>query len=197
KVLLNKYKADIEDPVLSNLPLVSGFIGSCSFDLVRHAFTKLREIEVKNTTDDMLFYMVESVYIFDHHKEKIHVITWNRFSRISTSELENRLAGIVEEIKTIRLYHLEIAFENIAREIETNISESDFTDTVAYFKSLIQKGDLFQAVPSRIYKYKHGFGENKNQITFQLYNKLKRKKPSHYMYINNHEEPIILSIYHV
>src|SRR5690625_5440910 len=87
KVLLNKYKADIEDPVLSNLPLVSGFIGSCSFDLVRHAFTKLREIEVKNTTDDLLFYMVESVYIFDHYKEKIHVITR---SEEHTSELQSR-----------------------------------------------------------------------------------------------------------
>lgn len=50
KNLLNEYKAEIEDPVLADLPLVSGFVGSCSFDLVRHAFKKLQEIEIENTT---------------------------------------------------------------------------------------------------------------------------------------------------
>src|SRR5699024_7258518 len=185
KVLLNKYKADIEDPVLSNLPLVSGFIGSCSFDLVRHAFTKLREIEVEDTTNDLLFYMVESVYIFDHYKEKIHVITSNLFSGITASELKKRLNDMVEEIKSIRLYHPEIAFENITREIETDIPESDFINTVSYFKSLIQKGDMFQAVPSRIYKYRHNFGADKDTLTFQMYKNLKRQNPSPYMYYLN------------
>lgn len=192
KVLLNKYKADIENPVLSELPFVSGFVGSCSFDLVRHAFEKLQDIELEDTTDDLRFYMVESVYIFDHYKEKIHVITSNLFSGITSSDLEDRLHNMVEEIKSIRLYHPEITYDNTNREIETNISESDFINTVSYFKSLIQKGDMFQAVPSRIYKYKHGFGDNKNPLTFQLYKNLKRQNPSPYMYYLNLDNPIIV-----
>src|SRR5699024_12783779 len=110
--------------------------------------------------------MVEIVYIFDHYKEKIHVITSNLFSGISSSELENRLAGMVEEIKSIRLYHPEIAFENITREIETNISESDFIDTVAYFKSLMKKWDMFITVTLKIYNYNQMFVDKIHTRTY-------------------------------
>lgn len=192
KNLLNEYKADVEDPVLAELLFVSGFIGSCSFDLVRHAFRKLQEIEVENKTDDLVFYMVESVYVFDHYREKIHVITSNLFSGISSEELEARLAAMVEEAKSVRLFHPVITYDNSKREIETNISEADFMKTVSYFKELIQKGDMFQAVPSRIYRYRHAFGMERNVLTFQLYKNLKRQNPSPYMYYLNFDDPIII-----
>ncbi|MCD2138386.1 anthranilate synthase component I [Salinicoccus halitifaciens] len=192
KNLLNEYKAEIDDPVLADLPLVSGFVGSCSFDLVRHAFKKLQEIEIENTTDDLVFYMVESLYVFDHYKEKIHVITSNLFSNAGRKELEARLESMVGELKSVRLYHPVIDYDNKNREIETNITEADFMDTVSYFKSLIQKGDMFQAVPSRIYKYRHAFGHERNVLTFQLYKNLKRQNPSPYMYYLNFDDPIIV-----
>lgn len=102
--------------------------------------------------------MVESLYVFDHYKEKIHVITSNLFSNAGREELEARLESMVGELKSVRLYHPVIDYDNKNREIETNITEADFMDTVSYFKSLIQKGDMFQAVPSRIYKYRHASG---------------------------------------
>lgn len=51
---------------------------------------------------------------------------------------------------------------------------------------------MFQVVPSRIYQYQHHFGENKYQLSYQLYQNLKRRNPSPYMYFINMDGPIIV-----
>ena len=38
KELVDKYYFEIKDKYLKDLPFISGFIGTCSFDLVRHEF---------------------------------------------------------------------------------------------------------------------------------------------------------------
>ena len=45
KEFVNRYYDDIEDQTLQELPFISGFIGSCSFDLVRHEFPVLKQME--------------------------------------------------------------------------------------------------------------------------------------------------------
>ncbi|MEL3710721.1 chorismate-binding protein, partial [Staphylococcus borealis] len=56
----------------------------------------------------------------------------------------------------------------------------------------ITEGDMFQVVPSRIYSYEHHFKEDKNQLSYQLYQNLKRKNPSPYMYYINMDREIIV-----
>ncbi|EHM71246.1 chorismate binding enzyme [Staphylococcus epidermidis 14.1.R1.SE] len=51
---------------------------------------------------------------------------------------------------------------------------------------------MFQVVPSRIYSYKHHFQHNLHQLTFQLYQNLKRQNPSPYMYYINKDMPIVI-----
>ena len=51
---------------------------------------------------------------------------------------------------------------------------------------------MFQVVPSRIYSYKHHFQHNLHQLTFQLYQNLKRQNPSPYMYYINKDVPIVI-----
>ena len=43
KSLVNKYYTDIEDEHLRDLPFIAGFIGTCSFDLVRHEFENYKK----------------------------------------------------------------------------------------------------------------------------------------------------------
>lgn len=83
KTFINQYHEDIKDPSLAHLPFVSGFIGTCSFDLVRHAFPKLMDIPIEGDSSDLKFYMIESVYVFDHYKELLYVISSNLFSEFS------------------------------------------------------------------------------------------------------------------
>ena len=84
KSLVNKYYTDIEDEHLRDLPFIAGFIGTCSFDLVRHEFEKLQEIKLSDHRDhDVKFYLVENTYVFDHYKDELYVIATNLFSNKS------------------------------------------------------------------------------------------------------------------
>lgn len=76
--------------------------------------------------------------------------------------------------------------------IEPNIDEATFIAQVQQFKGRIQQGDMFQVVPSRIYRYAHHFGEQLHPLTYQLYQKLKRNNPSPYMFYFNMGGPILV-----
>lgn len=51
---------------------------------------------------------------------------------------------------------------------------------------------MFQVVPSRIYSYNHHFKNNTLQLSYQLYQNLKRRNPSPYMYYINMNTQIII-----
>lgn len=129
--------------------------------------------------------MVESVYVFDHYKEQIYVITTNLFSNATESELESRLDAMMLEFDQLQLFENEESSALPQKHIETNVSDADFIQRVKMFKQLIQQGDMFQVVPSRVYRYKHYFNKGLNTLSYQLYQKLKRNNPSPYMFYYN------------
>lgn len=189
---INNMKVDEVPEVLTHLPFVSGMIGYCSFDLIRYQNKLLKQIELQSDIPDASFNLVESVYVFDHFKEELFVIASNLFSQNTEAQVEHELNKMVETLKNISLFQNKI--EHTSRgELETNISEEDFMKEVEYYKSLISQGDMFQVVPSRIYKYKHYFNEqNKDTLKLQIYKNLKRQNPSPYMYyIDDKERSII------
>ncbi|ASE34234.1 anthranilate synthase component I [Mammaliicoccus sciuri] len=189
---INNMKVDEVPEVLTHLPFVSGMIGYCSFDLIRYQNKLLKQIELQSDIPDASFNLVESVYVFDHFKEELFVIASNLFSQNTEAQVEHELNKMVETLKDISLFQNKI--EHTSRgELETNISEEDFMKEVEYYKSLISQGDMFQVVPSRIYKYKHYFNEqNKDTLKLQIYKNLKRQNPSPYMYyIDDKERSII------
>lgn len=167
---------------LSHLPFISGLIGYCSFDLIRFQNKVLKEIKVDSKHPDASFSLVESAFVFDHYKEELFVIATNLFTHCTEEMLDKELSSMIEKLKNITLFQTEIKHEKRG-EVTTNISEEDFKEEVRYFKSLIEKGDMFQVVPSRIYKYRHYFDDHKsNQLKLQVYKNLKRQNPSPYMY---------------
>ena len=189
---INDMKIDEVPEALTHLPFISGMIGYCSFDLIRYQNKLLKQIELQSDIPDASFNLVESVYVFDHFKEELFVIASNLFSQNTEAQVEHELNKMVETLKDISLFQNKI--EHTSRgELETNISEEDFMKEVEYYKSLISQGDMFQVVPSRIYKYKHYFNEqNKDTLKLQIYKNLKRQNPSPYMYYIDDEERSII-----
>ncbi|MBU7216291.1 anthranilate synthase component I [Staphylococcus gallinarum] len=193
KVLVNDYKAEIDDSELAALPFISGFVGSCSFDLVRHEFPVLKQIELEDHPQhDAKFHMVEDVYVFDHYKEQLFIIATNLFSNQAESELKQRVQDRIDELKHITIYPEYKAHDLSNKQIEANMTQSEFEETVSAMKSLIQQGDMFQVVPSTIYSYRHQFGNHLQQLSYQLYQNLKRQNPSPYMYYLNMDDPIVV-----
>ncbi len=191
KFINNIKNEDIPDE-LSHLPFVSGLIGYCSFDLIRYQNKLLKQIEVKSDYPDVSFNLVESAYVFDHFKEDLFIIATNLFSDKDENELSDELNNLFNDLKKVPLFQNKIEHSKRG-ELETNISEEDFMKEVTYFKSLISKGDMFQVVPSRIYKYKHYFeASHQDELKLQLYKNLKRQNPSPYMYYVDDEERTVI-----
>lgn len=189
---INEMKVDEVPEALTHLPFVSGMIGYCSFDLIRYQNKLLKQIELQSDIPDASFNLVESVYVFDHFKEELFVIASNLFSQNTEAQVEQELINMIETLKGISLFQNKID-HTLRGELETNISEEDFMQEVEYYKSLISKGDMFQVVPSRIYKYKHYFNEqHKDTLKLQIYKNLKRQNPSPYMYYIDDEERTII-----
>ncbi|MEN3966531.1 anthranilate synthase component I [Mammaliicoccus sciuri] len=189
---INDMKVDEVLEALTHLPFISGMIGYCSFDLIRYQNKLLKQIELQSDIPDASFNLVESVYVFDHFKEELFVIASNLFSQNTEAEVEQELNNMIETLKDISLFQNKID-HTLRGELETNISEEDFMQEVEYYKSLISKGDMFQVVPSRIYKYKHYFNEqHKDTLKLQIYKNLKRQNPSPYMYYIDDEERTII-----
>lgn len=189
---INDMKVDEVPEALTHLPFISGMIGYCSFDLIRYQNKLLKQIELQSDIPDASFNLVESVYVFDHFKEELFVMASNLFSHNTEAQVEQVLNNMIETLKDISLFQNKI--DHTSRgELETNISEEDFMQEVEYYKSLISKGDMFQVVPSRIYKYKHYFNEqHKDTLKLQIYKNLKRQNPSPYMYYIDDEERTII-----
>lgn len=189
---INDMKVDEVPEALTHLPFISGMIGYCSFDLIRYQNKLLKQIELQSDIPDASFNLVESVYVFDHFKEELFVMASNLFSHNTEAQVEQVLNNMIETLKEISLFQNKI--DHTSRgELETNISEEDFMQEVEYYKSLISKGDMFQVVPSRIYKYKHYFNEqHKDTLKLQIYKNLKRQNPSPYMYYIDDEERTII-----
>ena len=194
KDYINQFNIQITDEKLKHLPFVSGFIGTCSFDLIRHEFPMLKQQSIQEIKDsnDIEFHMIEDVYVFDHYKDELYIIASNLFSDRTKERLKESIERKIEDLKNIHFSVEDINYKSIPRHITTNISEQQFVQTIRSLKKKITEGDMFQVVPSRIYSYKHHFQHNLHQLTFQLYQNLKRQNPSPYMYYINKDMPIVI-----
>ena len=98
----------------------------------------------------------------------------------------------VEELQQINIYPLRNEQKVTEKNIKSNMATEQLIATVEKMKHLIQQGDMFQVVPSIIYSYEHNFGQQLHQLSYQLYQNLKRQNPSPYMYYLNMDERIVV-----
>lgn len=193
KELINKDYHKILDSELQQLPFISGYVGSCSFDLVRHEFKKLQNINLQDHRQhDVRLYMVEQVYVFDHYKDELYIIATNQFSKDNDYALKQKVDKAIEQLKEIKPFQDLPKLDHYEKDVTTNVPDQQFINIIKYYKEKIAQGDMFQIVPSRIYSYQHYQKEQLDLFSFQLYQKLKRQNPSPYMYYINIDRPYIV-----
>jgi len=83
----------------SDLPFGGGAIGFVGYDMIS-LYEEIGQLpEDTIGTPDMHFFVYESYIVFDHKKEKIHVIEDALYSERSNEELEVALDQVLEELK--------------------------------------------------------------------------------------------------
>ena len=83
----------------SDLPFGGGAIGFVGYDMIS-LYEEIGQLpEDTIGTPDMHFFVYESYMVFDHKKEKIHVIEDALYSERSNEELEVALNQVLEELK--------------------------------------------------------------------------------------------------
>lgn len=176
KELMASYKA----PKDKNLPpFTGGAVGYFGYDMVRYVekLPMLNKDELGAADIKLMFF--NDIIAFDHLKQKIYLIT-------NIDGLLDDIDGAYTEAKN----HLRELMEFISKptkrrvvqfdtdiQFESNTTKEAFMKKVEKAKDYIKNGDIFQVVPSQIFKAK--LCSN----LFDVYRALRTINPSPYMYL--------------
>ena len=177
---LKKLMASYKAPKLKELPpFTGGAVGYFGFDMVRYTekipMTNKDEIDVA----DIKLMFFNDVIAFDHLKQKIFLIT----------NIDAKVEDLEEAYDEAKA-HLKELMDFISRPIkrrvvqfeedihfESNMSKEAFIAKVEKAKAYIANGDIFQVVPSQVFK-----AELSSNL-FDVYRVLRTMNPSPYMYL--------------
>lgn len=181
KSILSSYKG----AHLPKLPRFNGgAVGFFGYDLIRYFenLPNMPEDDLKNP--DCSFMFTDEVLVFDHLKQKIHIIVNmhvnSNIERDYNSTVE-RIKEIYREIQSTR-WKLTDSFKPESRKNEkefkftSNISKERFCDNVLKAKEYIKNGDIFQVVLSQ------RLCVETSEDPFNVYRVLRVINPSPYMY---------------
>lgn len=120
------------------------------------------------------FALYRYVFRFDHYR---HTLT-----AIELGESENQADNLEAVLRKITAKRApEFPFHANGAE-ESEMSDADFIETVKICQKHIQRGDVFQIVPSRKFVQKYGGDE------FQVYRALRRINPSPFLFFYDYGE---------
>lgn len=146
--------------------LSNGLFGYSSYDAIRY----FEEIDIqkdeRKALPDIRFHIFRFVIAIDHFKNELFI-------------LENQgdhPAGIEEIVETLfHQGHKSTSFE-VSSEETSNFTDDEFTQVIKTCQQHIQRGDVFQIVPSRRYERSYKGDE------FNLYRALRSINPSPYLF---------------
>lgn len=150
------------------------FIGGLfAYDLVAN-FENLGPANSIDHCPDYVFYVAETLMVFDHQTKQCHVQA-SAFNSTNTinAKLQQRLSSIAEHCTDAA--PLPQATEVDDMRVQTNINDSDFCQIVRDLKEFVVKGDIFQVVPSRRFTLPC-------PSPLAAYKALKQSNPSPYMF---------------
>lgn len=78
--------------------------------------------------------MIEDVYVFDHYKDELYIISTNLFSQVKQDVLIQRVKERIEDLKAIQVYQPKVSFQVQDKQIEANVSEQHFMNIVSDLK---------------------------------------------------------------
>ena len=150
------------------------FIGGLfAYDLVAN-FENLGPANSIDHCPDYVFYVAETLMVFDHQTKQCHVQA-SAFNSTNTinAKLQQRLSSIAEHCTDVA--PLPQATEVDDMRVQTNINDNDFCQIVRDLKEFVVKGDVFQVVPSRRFTLPC-------PSPLAAYKALKQSNPSPYMF---------------
>ena len=159
----------------SDLPFGGGAIGFVGYDMIS-LYEEIGQIPADVIgTPDMHFFVYESYIVFDHKKEKIHVIEDALYSERSNEELEVALDQVLEELKIPAPNEFE-DLDLSPLQFRPHIAPQKFEEMVETARDLIRNGDMFQCVLSQ------RFSAEVTGNPFDFYRNLRVTNPSNYLY---------------
>lgn len=163
----------LPDSLGANKKLAIFIGGSFAYDLVAN-FEDLGDAKSIDHCPDYVFYVAETLMIFDHQTQhcSVQATAFNSTNSIQ-AELKQRLDTIAEHCTDVA--PLPQATEVADMSVETNISDEDFCQIVRDLKQFVVKGDIFQVVPSRRFSLPC-------PSPLAAYKALKQSNPSPYMF---------------
>jgi len=191
KKLMKKYKF----VTIKGLPrFCGGFVGYIGYDMVRFFEPKLKKTGNKNIdylrVPDCVFVLADTMVIFDHHNNKIKVVSCafidnaskrnpKKISLIYDSTVE-KIDEIINRLRNpVNLRISPIVSKESKIVLKSNFTKKEFETIVKKAKDYIRKGDIIQTVLSQRLCLKL------NMPPFNVYRALRNINPSAYMYYLN------------
>nr|ACF20457.1 anthranilate synthase alpha subunit [Buchnera aphidicola BCc] len=158
---------------VSSIPLFFG--GLFSYNLIAH-FENITNVTNHNPCPDLCWYLAESLIDIDHTKQTSHLFTYVFTTDcIENKRLMKQTKKIIQQFK--KKYFSNVAFNVPKKDIYVtgNLNDSSYAEIIKKMRVFIQKGDIFQVVPSRQF-----YAACTHPL--QTYNVLKKNNPSPYMF---------------
>jgi len=184
KKLLSVYR-----PVLiKGIPrFYGGAVGFLGYDMVRF-FEKLPNISHDDLdTEEAVFFITDTVLIFDNLKHTIKVISCAYTEETSLlkdiyDNAVNKINGLIEVLKIPFEEYQQHTLQNVDSHLRSNMSQETFGDIVKKAKEYIAAGDIIQVVLSQRFQMKNTL----NPI--DLYRALRFVNPSPYLFFMKSED---------
>lgn len=167
---------------------IGGAVGYVSYEYAKHSLSPCFSPSSSPTFPDIQFGIYEQGIIIDHRQRKSFYFFSDRLKDQSKEVEEicnsSNAALCIEDDSQNKKYNQDRIFRFSKPEV--NISKEEFEESITKAKSYIRKGDVFQVVLSKKYKFK---------ITgdiLRFYSKLKSINPSPYMYLVDFDDTKIV-----
>lgn len=159
--------------------------GSFAYDMIASVEALPQVKDGVNICPDFVFYLAETLIVIDRQQQTtclIGSVFSGEYYAQALAETEGKIANIQQECQA----HLASITPQINTDLQLNvdISDADFCDTVEDLKDYIRKGDIFQVVPSRCFSLAC-------PDSLAAYEKLKETNASPYMFYLNDSDFVL------
>jgi anthranilate synthase component 1 len=164
---------------LSHHPFAIFLAGVFAFEMINVTEALPEVADSDNKCPDFVYYLAETLVVIDHEKRSSEVIA-NVFSGPEQQKCYYEISRRLSAIKNFVASDISAPAFNIkkptnALQVNCDIDDHGFCQTVEQLKEHIKAGDIFQVVPSRTFSLPC-------KDTFNAYLALRESNPSPYMF---------------
>ncbi len=166
-------------------PLAIFLAGAFAFEMITVTEDLPKVDNSENTCPDFVYYLAETLVVIDHQKRSSEIIA-NVFSGPEQQKCYFEMSRRLSDIKTLvdsDISPAKVTINQASQPLEVNcdIDDQRFCQTVEQLKQHINAGDIFQVVPSRTFSLPC-------KDTFNAYLALRKSNPSPYMFYLQDDE---------